>query len=88
MNFRRSPPPNLIGLVAAGIEVHKALTERDAAVARETRALVAAEVHQQIQDAYEQGWRDACDDHLEQGRNPMHPIGRRKQHPYVAKGAQ
>jgi hypothetical protein len=25
--------------------------------------------------AYELGWRNACDDHLEQQRDPDHPIG-------------
>lgn len=27
--------------------------------------------------AYEQGWRDACDDHLDQRQNPDHPLGAR-----------
>ena len=41
-----------------------------------------------LQDAYEQGWRDACDDHLEQRGtaakpgNPNHPIGARKREHY------
>lgn len=26
--------------------------------------------------AYDQGWRDACNDHLKQGRDPDYPIGR------------
>jgi hypothetical protein len=32
-------------------------------------------------EAYEQGWRDACDDHLEQKQDPSHPIGARKRKP-------
>ena len=31
-----------------------------------------------VEAAYEHGWRDACDDWLEQQRNPEHPIGRGK----------
>ena len=31
-----------------------------------------------VQAAYEQGWSDACRDHLEQRANPEHPIGDRK----------
>jgi hypothetical protein len=40
---------------------------------------VAAE---QAQAAYERGWRDACDDHLDQAADPDHPIGERHQSPY------
>jgi hypothetical protein len=46
-------------------------------------------VDAQLQTAYERGWRDACDDWLEQNgthttaANPLHPIGARKQQPYV-----
>lgn len=32
-----------------------------------------------LRDAYERGWRDACDDHLQQGKDPTHPIGARYQ---------
>lgn len=42
-----------------------------------------------IQAAYERGWRDACDDHLQQTQDPTHPIGARLQRPYVpAEGPQ
>lgn len=36
----------------------------------------------QLQAAYERGWRDACDDHLDQDADPTHPIGERYQQPY------
>lgn len=39
-----------------------------------------------LQKAYEAGWRDACDDHLEQKRNPSHPIGGRRRAEYVPEG--
>lgn len=35
-----------------------------------------------LQAAYERGWRDACDDHLDQDKDPAHPIGERYQQPY------
>ena len=31
-----------------------------------------------VNAAYEQGWRDACDDQMEQQANPKYPIGRGK----------
>lgn len=31
--------------------------------------------------AYEQGWRDACDDFNDQKKDPNHPIGERKKWP-------
>lgn len=39
---------------------------------------VAAE---QAAAAYEQGWRDACDDWLQQRDDPSHPLGSRKSWP-------
>ena len=33
--------------------------------------------------AYEQGWRDACDDFMQQASDPQHPIGRRKKGDYA-----
>ena len=31
-----------------------------------------------LEAAYEHGWRDACNDFIEQEQNPEHPIGRSK----------
>lgn len=39
--------------------------------------------HRRDQAAYDQGWWDRCQDHLDQKRDPDHPIGERKQTPYV-----
>lgn len=47
------------------------------------QTVTAASVRRLVALAYEQGWRDACDDFLEQGGTPtvagnaQHPIGAR-----------
>jgi hypothetical protein len=56
------------------------LSEPPAATYEYAALLKAAEtlVAKREGDAYERGWRDACDDFLEQKHNPSHPIGARK----------
>ncbi len=38
-----------------------------------------------LQAAYDAGWSDACADHLDQNRNPEHPIGARRRECYTPK---
>lgn len=37
--------------------------------------ITQAVVRRLVAFAYEDGWRDACDDHMQQRKDPEHPIG-------------
>ncbi len=45
-------------------------------------AFAKPEVAEAMRRAYEAGWTDACNDHMEQQINPKHPIGTRKRSNY------